>query len=104
MGKGLRVHIETAPGNGDRSGILRGQKQIRCHQICFRYGIIASSAAGKGQTTGDFFQTTDLEDVVAVIAVRGTGAFGIGKYQMSVGLKFDLQHGKGQAFPILDDL
>ena len=56
------------------------------------------------QRSGDLLQTSDLENIIAVIAIRGPGAFGIGKHQMSVSLEFDLQHGKGQPFAILNDL
>ena len=104
MGKGLRVHIETAVFDGCRSRILCCQEQIGRDKIRLLYGVITSSSAGKVQRSGDLLQTSDLENIIAVIAIRGPGAFGIGKHQMSVSLEFDLQHGKGQPFAILNDL
>ena len=90
--------------DGCRSRILCCQEQIGCDKIRLLYGVITSSSAGKVQRSGDLLQTSDLENIIAVIAIRGPGAFGIGKHQMSVSLEFDLQHGKGQPFAILNDL
>ena len=95
MGKGLRVHIEAAVFDGCRSRILCCQEQIGRDKIRLLYGVITSSSAGKVQCSGDLLQTSDLENIIAIIAIRGPGAFGIGKHQMSVSLEFDLQHGKG---------
>ena len=77
MGKGLWVHIETAVFDGCRSRILCCQEQIGRDKIRLLYGVITSSSAGKVQRSGDLLQTTDLENIIAVIAIRGPGAFAV---------------------------
>ncbi len=99
---GLRIYVELCPDRLVRNH-LPEEEQVGRHQADFVYGIIPSFSPGKPQGAGHSLAAADAEYVIAVILIRGAGAFLVAEYQMPVRLELHLQHGQGEPFSVFDD-